>query len=170
MHNLKQHTVYSLALIIVFGLTSCFPKNNFPPEPEIDFRSFTPLGDSAQLAFNFTDGDGDIGLDPGEVQPPYDTSSFYHYNLYITYYEKNDGVWEPGLDLEGDSVVFRYRIKNFDAVRREDGLEGYMTVFIAPFYYNPLSPNSDTIRYNVLLIDRSLNESNILTTPQFTRP
>ena len=164
-----QHILKSFLGLAIISLASCFPKNNFPPEPEIDFRSFTPLGDSAQLAFNFTDGDGDIGLDPGEVNPPYDTSSFYHFNLYVTYYEKNNGVWAPGLDLDGDSVVFKYRVKNFDAVRREEGLEGYMTVFLAPFYYNPISPNSDTIRYNIVLIDRALNESNVLTTPEFTQ-
>lgn len=72
-------------------VSSCFKNQEYPVEPMISDPSFTLLGDSAILNFSFTDGDGDIGLDPGDTLSPYEPDSFYYYNLYIDYYEKRCG-------------------------------------------------------------------------------
>ena len=69
-------------VFVMMILSSCFKSQDFPVEPIISEATFLITGDSAVLSFNFTDGDGDIGLADDEKNPPYDSSSYYYYNLY----------------------------------------------------------------------------------------
>ncbi|MDH5610600.1 MAG: hypothetical protein OEY56_14065 [Cyclobacteriaceae bacterium] len=67
--------ILSIASLLLLG--GCFELPEFPVTPEISFHSvrfvetdaFGP--DTLVLSFNFTDGDGDIGLDADEIYPPY---------------------------------------------------------------------------------------------------
>lgn len=150
-------------------MVSCFKGETFPEEPIISDATVLITNDSAVLSFSFTDGDGDIGLSDNELDPPYDSSSFYHFNLYVGYFEKQDGGgWEPGLDLEGDTIVFTYRLEPILVQGKEKGIKGTMDVVMNPFY-NAISPDSDTIKYSVQLIDRALNESQIIETDPVIR-
>lgn len=154
--------LYLFGLIV--GLSSCFKNENFPDEPRIYDPDFVLYPDSAQLVFHFEDGDGDIGLSDSELDPPYDTTSKYYYNLYIEYYEKDDNLgWVPGLNLDGDSVIFKYRLEPIEIKGKSRGIRGTMEVAMETFY-NPLSSESDTIMYRIQLIDRALHESNVLQT------
>lgn len=150
----------------VIVLNSCFKAQNYPLYPIISEPQFFITGDSAQLSFSFTDGDGDIGLHDSEIEPPYDTSSRYHYNLYLDYYEKDDiNGWQRGLDLAGDSITFKYRLEPIIVKGKSRGIKGTMDVTLKD-YFNPFSNQSDTIKYSIVLIDKALNESNILWTEE----
>lgn len=158
--KIKQILSFTILAIFILILPSCFDNPNYPVEPVVTFKSFTIEGDSADLAFDFTDGNGDIGLGDDQMSPPFDQGSYYHYNLYIQYYEKNDVTgWGPGKDVNGDSIIFKYRIKPIIEGNKEKPLKGTITVSIEPIFYNPYSPNSDTIKYRIQLIDRDLNKS-----------
>lgn len=152
-------------LIISIGLSACFKNEEYPPEPIISNPVFTFIGDSAQLAFDFTDGDGDIGLLPNDTLAPFNPDSYYHYNLHIDYFEKDDEEgWVPGIDIEGDPVVFQYRIQPIEVKGKAKGIKGTIEVIMIN-YKNTFSENSDTIRYSIKLIDKALNESNSLDSP-----
>lgn len=153
-------------VLILGGLYSCFKNEEYPDEPIISNPVFVFSGDSAKLTFNFTDGDGDIGLSPTDTLSPYNPNGYYYYNLYVDYYEKDDiNGWQRGRDLEGDSIVFSYRLKPIIVKGKARGIKGTMDVTMINFY-NPFSPNSDTIKYTIRLIDRALNESNMIETEE----
>lgn len=155
--------------ILIFILVSCFKKENFPSTPEISFKSFAILGDSARLEISFQDGEGDIGLDPSQTEAPYDINSKYHYNLYLVYYEKKDvGGWQPGLDLNGDTIVFRNRVRPI-YTGKPKSIKGTLVYTIEPIFYNQLSADNDTIKYKIQLIDRALNESEWIETDVIIR-
>ena len=156
-------------LVILITMNSCFKSQEYPLYPIISDAEFFIFGDSAQLSFSFTDGDGDIGLYDSETESPYDTSSRYHYNLYIDYYEKDDVLgWQRGLDFDGDSIVFKYRLEPIIVKGKSRGIKGTMDVSMET-YYNPISTQSDTIKYSIVLIDKALNESEMIWTNEIVR-
>lgn len=153
-------------MVISVGLSACFKNEEYPPEPIISNPQFTFIGDSAQLAFDFTDGDGNIGLEPNDTLAPFNPDSYYHYNLHIDYFEKDDEEgWIPGTDIEGEPVVFQYRIQPIEVKGEAKGLKGTIEVIMIN-YKNTFSSDSDTIRYSIRLIDKALNESNQLQSPE----
>lgn len=161
----KVTLIFSFFSILVL-LSSCFKSENFPPEPVISEPSFTIHGDSAVLSFRFTDGDGDIGLNDDETESPYDSTSYYYYNLYCDYYEKDDvNGWQRGTDLSGDSITFAYRLQRIEVKGKQRGIKGTMDVTMSTFQ-NPFSDQSDTIKFTIRMIDRALNESNIIETQE----
>jgi len=157
-------------------LFSCLKPVTYPNEPEIEYVSFESSSDSGKITFSFTDGDGNIGLEQEDIAPPFDPGSFYYYNLYITCYELMDGQWSVAtVDPQGnnsliaDSIVFNYRIENISNAGQNKALRGEIEVVLEPFYFNPYSNHSDSIRYSILLIDRSLNHSNLIYSPTIVR-
>lgn len=162
----KIGLISSFALIL-FGISSCFKSKNFPLEPIISNPQAIVQGDSATVSFEFTDGDADLGLEPSDTIGIHAPDSFYYYNIYLEYFEKDDALgWVPGKDLNGDDVVFGYRIKPITVSENTEGISGRIDVSIEPTYRNNLSPESDTVRFNIRLIDRALNISNSLETPE----
>ena len=176
---LWMNSLTKITLVLSFFIlaaTSCLKPESFPNEPIIEFVDFTPFGDSGKLKFSFTDGDGDIGLTQNQLSPPFDTSSYYYYNLYIHYYEKMNGVWVRGTADPGgnnfptaDSITFAYRLENITPIGQNTALRGEVQVTMEPFHFNINSNHNDSLRYEFLLIDRNLNISNIVETPLIVR-
>lgn len=151
---------------MLFIVSSCFKTEDFPVEPVISEPTFVISGDSAVLSFRFTDGDGDIGLDDSETEPPFDSTSYYYYNLYCDYYEKDDvNGWQQGTDLAGNPISFSYRLERIIVKGKQRGVKGSMDVTMST-YKNPFSTQSDTIRFTIRLIDRALHESNVIETEE----
>ena len=150
-----------IGILLVVSVASCLKPQEFPPEPEIAFKDFVILSDSAKLTVTFQDGDGDIGLSESDTLPPYDTSSIYHYNLFAQYWEKKDGLgWVQATDITGEPIEFRYRTPIITPTGQNKALKGEIEMTLEPFYYLLGSQDSDTIKYRVMLVDRALNESN----------
>ena len=66
---MKKLFYSSLVLFVVLFVFSC-KKDTTPvsPIPSISFASFSASDDqNAVLTFNFTDGDGDIGVQPSDT-------------------------------------------------------------------------------------------------------
>lgn len=170
---MKSPIVYFLsavgALVIAVVFSGCIKPEEFPLEPNITYDKFSSSGDSGKISFKFTDGDGDIGLGDDEINPPYDTSSKFYNNVFIRYYEKVNGVWKQGIGAEGEPVEFTYRTKKIQPMGKNKALKGTIIVNIVPFYYNPFSTDSDTIKFDIQMADRSLNLSNIVESPEIVR-
>jgi len=150
--------------MVVTSVVGCFPKEQFPVEPRITMKSFEQFGDSASLTISFTDGDGDIGLEPGNLQPPFDTGSTYFHNMFLEYEQLQNGVWvRPTL-----AIPFYYRIPNITPTGQNKVLEGEIAVALKPWPVFPAPPGSpkDTIRFSVMLVDRALNQSNTEFSPE----
>jgi hypothetical protein len=70
-----------LMLITAFGWTSCIsPPENFPSVPEIEFSTIeyvpTPGPDSLIISLNFKDAEGDLGLSPSDINPPFNPLTY----------------------------------------------------------------------------------------------
>lgn len=149
-------------------MTSCFKRDKYPSTPTLFFEKFTPTGDSAIVTLRFEDGEGDIGLEQDQLEAPYNEGSYYFYNLYLVYYEKVDGKFVVGKDANGDSIVFRNRLRPVYTGKAKS-ISGKINYTLSPFYYNFLSSDSDTIQYRIQIIDRALNESAWITTDEMIR-
>ena len=173
--QLNTKIILVLSFAVSF-LASCLKPQSFPAEPNIEFVSFEAQGDSGIIVFSFTDGDGDIGLGQEVLTPPFDTSSYYYYNLYINYYEMMNGSWVRGTSdplgnnfPSADSITFSYRLENITPIGQNKALRGEIEIVMEPYFFNTISNHNDSIRYEILLIDRSLNHSNLLETPLIVR-
>lgn len=166
---MKQSSKIGLIPLMALFFTACNPEAQYPIEPVIEFNAFVPNGDKGKITINFTDGDGDIGLKESDTQPPFDTSSIYFNNYFIAYEEKVNGQWQAGLDQNGDPVEFKYRVPYVTPEGQNKALKGKIDVTIQPFYYNPMSVDSDTIRFRIKIYDRALHESNEIITDEIIR-
>lgn len=150
---------------IFFGLHSCQSVDDFPDEPEISFKSFEIEDESAVLKFNFTDGDGNIGLEEGDTIPPFcpEECDYYH-NLFCEYYELQDGEWVIFDDL---AAPFYYRIPIVEPKGQNPTLEGEIHVDLNTYFIT--GSGYDTCRMSVKLVDRDLNESNTIFTRTYLK-
>ncbi|MES2836294.1 MAG: hypothetical protein V4667_02130 [Bacteroidota bacterium] len=154
--GLKIVLLFSFIALVAFA---CKRKDNVPDEPQIIFKDFLVLGDSAKLIIKFTDGDGDLGLSDSDTEPPYD------FNTFITYYEKQNGTF-VARDLP---FPFNYRIPVLNNSGRKKELNGELQITIAPTYYDPFS-SYDTIKYSIYIQDKALNKSNVIETNEIVVP
>ena len=150
--------LYILSLTLVL-LSSCLKKETASPIPLIAFKNFLANKDTADLYISFTDGDGDIGLTQNDTIAP------NNYNFYISYIEKQKGVWVKRV-LPFD---FNYRIPIVNTSSKKKTIKGEIKIAIKPYYYDPFS-KFDTIKYEIYIVDRALNKSNVITTPEIITP
>lgn len=155
----------ALITVLIVSFSSCRKTEDYPDTPEIEYKSFETYKDSAVFTFSFTDGDGDIGLRKSDTTGKFSVGQKYYYNLFLEYYEMKNGQFEK-IDL---IVPFYYRIPFVDNEGRDKTLQGDISVTLTPFYYDFTSPY-DTLKYEAYLVDRDLNESNIIETPELIKP
>lgn len=82
--GLKIPTFVLTFIVATLALSSCFDDPEFPDTPRIEFNSIiykervgTGAFDSLILRIDFEDGDGDLGLDGEEDQPPYNARNYF---------------------------------------------------------------------------------------------
>lgn len=150
-----------LLFIVLFA---CKKPVQYPDTPSIKYESFEII-DSIDLldqkmkygilVFSFIDGDGDLGLESDDTLPPFDTSSVYYNNLFITMRQyKNDSLQEVNLE-----TPLYYRIRpRFESSGQNKTLKGKIRVKFE--YNNFFLSKYDTIKYYFYILDRSHNQSN----------
>jgi hypothetical protein len=144
--------------------------NDFPPEPNIEFLNFRALADTGIMTIKFQDGDGNLGLKLSDTLGDFHFSKPFYHNLFFEYYEKDDfNGWQPGVDFFGSPIIFKYRLPYMEPNGRNKSLEGEIQITMEPRYFNPSSPNSDTIKFIIYLYDRDLNKSNEVETFEIYR-
>lgn len=150
--------IAQILLLSVVILNCTRNEENYSDIPEIDYQSFTlyykidSFGQkslSGDLLFNFTDGDGNIGL-----RPLQDTSGIWFpdtlkYNLFLQLYDYQEGIFVKVPEEKGG--FYKYRIPYLD----KQPLTGSISIKIdyPTIVY-------DTIFYTFYLYDRTFNRSN----------
>lgn len=158
----KVSNIRGLFLLVTIGcvLGSCLDKKEYDETPEISIEGYNLIKaqsgkDSVMHLFiHYTDGDGNIGLTQGDTVAPY--VGQYYYNCFLEYYELQNGQWE----LINLPLPFYYRIPPLE----EDGkdIEGVIDVRLSSPFFSP--SQYDTIKFSVKIVDRDLNESNLVET------
>ena len=134
----------------------------YPDEPVIDYQGFglfisiDELGNRSlmgQLTFDFTDGDGNLGLLPLVDTNDLNVADTVKYNFFLQLYDLEDYEYVEIPDEDGG--ILRYRIPYLD----KQPLSGSIDLEI---YYPVIK--YDTIYYTFYIIDRDYNRSNTDTT------
>ena len=152
-----------ILLTALFSLVSCdeiIP--DYPDTPEIDYQGFglyisvDELGNKnliGQLSFDFTDGDGNVGLTPLSDSAGINLADTVKYNFFLKLYDLKDNEFQMVPDEDGG--ILKYRIPFLD----KQPLSGTMELEIS----YPIIVH-DTIFYTFYIYDRDYNRSNMDTT------
>ena len=156
---------YVLVLLFSFTLLAACKKDEiYPIEPIISFKSVgTFTGNSgkdsmAVIVVNFTDGDGDIGLNPDDTLPPFNSGSPYYRNYIIEFFEKVNGVWV----LNPISPTLGGRLPYITPKGSNKALKGEIRMDINL----PLHKTNDTCYFTVFIYDRAHHKSNVAQTTE----
>lgn len=154
--SIKYPLIWSLAGILL--LSSCLKGVQYPPEPVIELISvvFTDsiepqLGNKMYIGlitFGFTDGDGNIGVNQGDT-----TENMFVHEIGIV-----NGEHQAPIDLS-------YTIPYLTPDGQNKSLKGEIDVEL---FLEPAPPKPhvyDTVIFELYIVDRSNNKSNIITTP-----
>ncbi len=161
MYYSKPMTTRFVTIVIfsLLAMASCGKIETLPPEPYIDYTSFTVfdttdlLGNTimgGRLKFYFEDGDGDLGLNVPEGEEEADTI-----NLFVALYRMNNGKIIPAPDDDPFKPT-GFRIPYMDRVGQNKILKGNIAVEFSYLFYS----EEDTIRYEFYVRDRAGNVSN----------
>jgi len=186
---MKKSMLLILCAWMAFTVVSCRKIKSYPDEPVIKFKEFTTLKSQGldsigNIVISFTDGDGDIGLRPGDTLPPYDTCSIYQFNYFIKIFQKRNGAFRQFVFKKNFAPcvnVDLYNICNpvfstildstYNATLMDITPEGKSKVLSGelalelPFLI-PCVTN-DTVKFQVYIYDRALHQSNIVESPEY---
>jgi len=134
----------------------------YPDEPVVDYKGFglfiaiDGLGNKnlmGQLTFDFTDGDGNVGLPPLVDTTELNVPDSVKYNFFLQLYDLQGFEYVQIPDEDGG--ILKYRIPYLD----KQPLSGTMDLEIS---YPVIK--YDTIFYTFFIYDRDYNRSNTDTT------
>ena len=152
-----------LVLFSILALASCGKIETLPPEPRIEYTSFTVfdttdlLGNQikgGKLKFYFEDGDGDLGLDVPDQTAEADTI-----NLFVSLFRVNNGHISPA-PANDPFAPTGFRIPYMERTGQNKILKGTISVIFFYLFYS----QEDTIKYDFYIKDRADNSSNTATT------
>jgi len=151
---------FVILLFVLIALASCQEKVEYPVEPHITYNGIaylmnadSTLTGEVVLSINYTDGDGDLGLDDADTLYPFGPNDPHYYNLLIDYIGPTD------------SLNFNARFKRLIFNDEVAAISG--TINDTIMLRNPFSPH-DTVSLKVHIIDRALHESNTIQTENIT--
>lgn len=158
---MKRFSNILIFLVLLMILqNSCREKESFPIIPQIDYVDFVKIQtiggiDSVGvLRFAFTDGDGDLGYPSTVVEPQYD--------LFISYFELENGILKNVTTPAGDTIQFNSRLPYLTPEIANKTIKGEIEDTLT--INNPLSTN-DTVLFRIYLNDRANHQSNTIETP-----
>lgn len=162
-----MNTYAKILLIILFFsmLFSCYKIEEYPPEPEIEYKSFV-LRDtidandnimlSGKLTFSFVDGDGDIGSKETSDTSKTEENKALFIDILV---KDSSGFVEKDLEIPYD-----YTLPYFEAEASNPTLKGDISVSDITFY-PPFK--KDTIKLRFYIEDRDGHKSNTEETEIF---
>jgi len=142
-----------LSILIMLAITACVQPPDYPIEPEIEFLSISKSEvlqaiDTFRIAFSYTDGDGDIGLDLDDPDN----------NVIIT--DSRTGFEET------------FKVPVIPQQGATNGISGKISLLVFAsccLNSNPIclptpNANPEEIVYTVRMFDKAGNESNTIQT------
>ncbi len=159
----NKYTVGFILAVLIVGTFSCRSDDELPAEPVITEIWFDKA--ESNLMIRFTDGDGDVGLEPWDTIPPFQeleedgTPNFFHYNLHVDVFYREAGEWLP-IPLDEDAIGYKFRIPDLTPQGQNKQLRVLVTWDFSDANNEILTPAMDTVMYRAVLVDRALNVSN----------
>lgn len=171
--------LFFLVFVLFFFLIvfSCKKSTTTPNvAPIISYGSFTMADNqNAVITFNFSDADGDIGLQQSDTTAYDFWMRFYYKNYkgnFVTYWYPFPG--QPSLHTLIDSNIITYRIPYINNTSKVKSLNGQIIINLYEYRPPPLNRNpNDSLnhfKYEFWIYDRAGHKSNVVTTPEFDTP
>jgi hypothetical protein len=169
MKNLLLPAVVLLFLGVL--VSACKKPQKYSEIPAITFESMVVKDSIDQeldnrflagvLTFSFVDGDGDLGLNQEDTNPPYDQAGNYYYNLIIEAYKKENGDFHK-INL---SAPLSYRFKDVSAHGQNKTLKGriitgFNIINLDSQVNDSIFALGDTLKYRFYIYDKALHQSN----------
>lgn len=151
-----------IGIFLTLFLAQCREPETYPDEPVIRYESFVLYVQQNNLGvetligevnFSFTDGDGNVGMEPISDTAAIGLPDTVQYNLFMQLYDYQDSAFIPIPEEEGGYL--KYIIPFLD----KQPLSGTISVTLE----YPLI-RYDTIFYTFYMVDRDYNRSNTDTT------
>lgn len=143
--------------------------DNFSVIPTLTFQKIEKLQNNGKdsivfIYVDYTDGDGDIGLEDSDTLPPFQFPSKYSKNLFISVFKVENGQSLPILiPLTTDTINFNDRMKTLTPTGKNKSISGTIKLNINPVPFLGVFP--DSMFYTIQIVDRKLNLSNVVRTP-----
>lgn len=167
-HMPRAVTIYGCFLALLL-IGSCKQYEEYPVEPFIGYEGFTLLTspqsgttDRGVIKFSFTDGDGDLGFLAS------DTAQFHQYDLFVTYLECHNGVWDEIVlttynagTQKMDTVNLHARLPYLTPSGNQKSIHGFIKDTLPVNNYQSIA---DTIKFKFFIKDRAQHQSNTLET------
>jgi hypothetical protein len=167
---------YSLLFIVSLLLWSCVQTPDYSSTPTITFEriqkftvndSFLGKKDSVVITLFFTDGEGDLGINPANIKADSTLLKTYktqfkedYYNYLLKTFRSKKGAFS---DISGSSLVQQNgRFPRLRPDGRTGATDGYLDYSID--IPSSFSPKNDTLRFEIRLRDRAFNTSNVIQT------
>ena len=163
-------------LPVLLLLSACWKEPSFPKEPNITFSSISQrstkdaLGNAVleiQIALNFQDGDGNLGLGIGDTLAPFDDvpgnkfKNNYFVDAFVKFPNQADfSPYTPGIPYTGRFM----RLAPDNGARPLEGELRYTFNIFPGFDLQ----NGDEMQFRIQIADRNLNLSNIVETDPIT--
>ena len=159
---------------ILIGLNACQSPPEFSAIPEISnisvVKSHVSTGDSVSIAFDFKDGDGDLGLNANDVLvPPYfvdNKETEFADNILLSMYKRANRQWVL-VDFGDKNLDYNGRFSRFQKGDKLSPIKGTINYFFVIDDYAPYNiaiKKNDTVKFDIFIRDRALNKSNVLST------
>jgi hypothetical protein len=164
MKTIAKIGLFLLAAVLG-GLTGCIREEQYPIVPRIEYGGFATARDQSgkdslgALTISYTDGDGNIGLYSWDTVVP------YKYNFYLKFmqYHNRELIEVKPADT---SLSFNSRIPLLTPPGRNKNIKGEITMYLE-LYFARQALLTDTIAFEVYIVDRDLNASNVVQSPLY---
>ena len=167
-----------LLALATLTLPACLQAPEYSDTPVISLNSITAtrldtrLGtrDTVIITLDWRDGDGDLGLDDTDTEPPFnpETSpgvSNPFYNNYFVQFQVRRGSAPFKDTIIGSADSYNGRFFRLGKSERAEALRGTLNRGFA-FFQGSFPPATD-VRFKIYILDRKLNQSNTITTESF---
>jgi hypothetical protein len=161
-------------LAILTALVACKKVADYPDEPVISFTSITSKDSTDVLdnpvkrvtvTFHLTDGNGDMGLGPADTAGSFHKDSAFYYNLVLQEYKNVNGTFA---EVPAPDGLRQYRIPDLTPTGQNKTLIADISVTIEYPYSETVPLPFREFRYELYVVDRTLNISNRDTTSVIT--
>lgn len=165
--NSKLHFFFLLGSFLL--LYSCIDRETYPIEPVITYKTFYIVEDSISaqetgvIVISFTDGNGDIGLNPSDTIAPYHSGGDYYFN-FVLYFYKSQGADFVRIDIPYSSRIPPINPDDFD-----QNLKGEIYWEIDLAILRAALPDK-RFKFEAFIYDRALNKSNTIMSPVINLP
>lgn len=159
---MKHFIPYLILALVLVSACESSDSHPYPDEPVVDYQGFSlfimedQLGNlslTGRIRFDFTDGDGNVGLPPLPENTEPTLPDSVKYNFFLQLYDLQGYEYVKIPESEGG--VLKYRIPELD----KQPTSGTMELDISyPIIIH------DTIFYTFFIMDRAYNRSNTDTT------